>query len=63
LTDTLQAYKQILEKDREQKRKERTALLAMVDAIEEYLDMPKTSEIRQFAKDNGFYDRYRICRE
>ena len=53
----------IQDKERELKRKERDAFLQLVDAIEEYLDMPKTSEIRRFAKDNGFYDQYRVCSE
>jgi hypothetical protein len=48
---------------REQKKKERVALLMQVDAIEEFLDMPKTSEIRAYAKEHGFYDKYRVCRE
>jgi len=47
-------------KERELKRKERDALLQMVEAIEDYLDMPKTSDIRRFAKDNGYYDQYRV---
>ena len=50
----------IQDKERELKRKERDALLQMVDALEDYLDMPKTSDIRRFAKDNGYYDQYRV---
>ncbi len=34
---------------------ERQALLLMVDAIEEFLDMPKTSDIRRLAKENRDY--------
>jgi hypothetical protein len=45
---------------REQKKKERVALLMQVDAIEEFLDMPKTSEIRAYAKEHGFYDKYKV---
>ena len=56
--DTL--YKEYAAKEREQKKRERQALLMMVDAIEEYLDMPKTSEMRAFAKARGFYDIYDI---
>ena len=33
----------------------RVALLAEVDAIEEYLGMIKTSDIRRWAKDKGYY--------
>lgn len=52
--DTL--YKAYMDKERKLKKRERQALLMQVDAIEEFLDMPKTSDIRQFAKDHGFYD-------
>ena len=45
----------ITNETRQMKEKERVALLLMVDAIEEFLDMPKTSDIRRFAKDNGYY--------
>jgi hypothetical protein len=48
---------------REQKKKERVALLMQVDAIEEFLDMPKTSEIRAYAKEHGFYDKYRVYKQ
>jgi hypothetical protein len=49
-------------KDAEQIRniyvKQREALLFQVDAIEEYLGiMPKTSDIRRFAKEHGYYER------
>ena len=37
-------------------KKERQALLAQVDAIEEYLNIPKTSDMRRFAKEKGFYE-------
>ena len=55
------AKRAMTEKECELKKRERQALLMMVDAIEEYLDMPRTSEIRQFAKDNGYYDK-RTCK-
>ena len=58
MTETMPAA--IQDKERELKRKERDALLQMVDALEDYLDMPKTSDIRQFAKDHGFYDQYQV---
>jgi hypothetical protein len=48
-------------KDAEQIRniyvKQREALLLQVDAIEEYLGMAKTSDIRRFAKENGYYEK------
>jgi hypothetical protein len=47
---------------REQKKKERIALLMQVDAIEEFLDMPKTSEIRAYAKEHGFYEKYKVVK-
>jgi hypothetical protein len=37
--------------------KQRDALLKHVDAIEEYLGIPKTADIRRFAKGNGYYER------
>jgi hypothetical protein len=38
--------------------KQRDALLKQVDAIEEYLGIPKTADIRRFAKGNGgYYER------
>jgi hypothetical protein len=52
-----------LDRERELKKKERVALLMQVDAIEEFLDMPKTSEIRQWAKEKGFYNKFRVCKE
>ena len=42
-------------KERSYLEKRRTALLAEVDAIEEYLDMPKTSDMRDWAKKHGYY--------
>ena len=45
----------ITDETRQMKEKERQALLLMVDAIEEFLDMPKTSDIRRLAKENGDY--------
>ena len=59
--DTL--YKTYIAKERELKKRERQALLMRVDAIETYLDMPRTSEMRQFAKDKGFYDINRVIVE
>ena len=58
MTETMPAATQ--DKERELKRKERDALLQLVDALEFYLDMPKTSDIRRFAKDHGFYDHYQV---
>ena len=47
----------MISKEEEKKlKKERQALLAQVDAIEEYLDIPKTSDMRRFAKEKGFYE-------
>jgi hypothetical protein len=37
--------------------KQREALLKQVDAIEEYLGIAKTSDIRRFAKEHGYYER------
>jgi hypothetical protein len=37
--------------------KQREALLLQVDAIEEYLGMAKTSDIRRFAKEHGYYEK------
>ena len=45
----------ITDETRQMKEKERQALLLMVDAIEEFLDMPKTSDIRRLAKENRDY--------
>ena len=45
----------ITDETRQMKEKERMALLLMVDAIEEFLDMPKTSDIRRLAKENRDY--------
>ena len=59
--DTL--YKAYITKERELKKRERQALLMRVDAIETYLDMPRTSEMRAFAKDKGFYDINRVIVE
>lgn len=59
--DTL--YKAYIAKERELKKRERQALLMRVDAIETYLDMPRTSEMRQFAKEHGFYDINRVIVE
>jgi len=33
---------------------ERTALLAQVDSIERLLNMPRTSDARKYAKNNGW---------
>ena len=52
-----------LDRERELKKKERVALLMQVDAIEEFLDMPKTSDIRQWAKEKGYYNKYRVLKE
>jgi len=47
----------MISKEEERKLlKERQALLAQVDAIEEYLSIPKTSDMRRFAKEKGFYE-------
>ncbi len=47
----------MISKEEERKlKKERQALLAQVDAIEEYLGMVKTSDVRRFAKEKGFYE-------
>ena len=45
----------ITDETRQMKEKKRQALLLMVDAIEEFLDMPKTSDIRRLAKENRDY--------
>jgi len=47
----------IISKEEERKHlNTRQALLAQVDAIEEYLNIKKTSDMRRFAKDKGFYE-------
>jgi len=45
--------------DEERKRllKDRQALLLRVDGIEEYLEMPRTSEMRAWARENGYCDK------
>lgn len=43
------------DKERDYLEKRRVALLAEVDAIEEYLEMPKTSDMRKWAKEQGYY--------
>jgi hypothetical protein len=45
----------ITPEERRKLEKERDALLAQVDAIEEYLEMPRTADIRRFAKEKGYY--------
>ena len=46
----------ISEEEKRKLLKERQALLAQVDAIEEYLCILKTSSMRRFAKEKGFYE-------
>ena len=41
-------------------KKEREALLNQVDAIEEYLGIQKTSDMRKFAKEHGFYEMKQV---
>ena len=38
--------------------KQREALLNQVEAIEEYLGMAKTSDMRRFAKECGYYEKH-----
>lgn len=51
----------ISKKERDYLTLRRTALLAEVDAIEEYLDMVKTSDVRRWAKDHGAYEVLALC--